>query len=241
MRGPERHRPGAAGQAAALLAAIEELNPLTWREGPYTILERYLERTGLVLDLLAAGTLEAKRSVVNIASFMRFAADWQAANPAQDPGGLRRLPRRLQGGRRRAADERGAVRGRRRRAPHDPLPGEGPGVPDRHRPGAGRGRVAGPRAGRRLVPARAAARAGADGRHPHRRGAAAPVRRDDPGAGAAPAHDPGRRWGEGRVPVRGGAARRGRRGADRHRSDGDRRPADADAERARPPRWRRRR
>ena len=66
-----------------LLAAIEELNPLTWREGPYTILERYLERTGVVLDLLAAGTLESKRSVVNIASFMRFASDWQAESPAK--------------------------------------------------------------------------------------------------------------------------------------------------------------
>ena len=66
-----------------LLAAIEELNPLTWREGPYTILERYLERTGTVLDLLAAGTLEAKRSVVNIASFMRFASDWQAESPTK--------------------------------------------------------------------------------------------------------------------------------------------------------------
>ncbi len=66
-----------------LLGAIGELNPLTWREGPYTILERYLERTGVVLDLLAAGTLEAKRSVVNIASFMRFASDWQAENPSR--------------------------------------------------------------------------------------------------------------------------------------------------------------
>ena len=66
-----------------LLGAIEELNPLTWREGPSTILERYLERTGVVLDLLAAGTLEAKRSVVNIASFMRFASEWQAENPAR--------------------------------------------------------------------------------------------------------------------------------------------------------------
>ncbi len=66
-----------------LLAAIAELNPRTWREGPYTILERYLERTGSVLDLLAAGTLEAKRSVVNIASFMRFASEWQAESPAK--------------------------------------------------------------------------------------------------------------------------------------------------------------
>ena len=84
--GELRHRvatvaPETRAKLRALLAAIEELNPLTWREGPYTILERYLERTGAVLDLLAAGSLEAKRSVVNIASFMRFASDWQAQNP----------------------------------------------------------------------------------------------------------------------------------------------------------------
>ncbi len=65
-----------------LLAAIEELNPRTWRDGPHTILERYLELNGTVLDLLATGTLEAKRSVVAIASFLRFTADWQAANPS---------------------------------------------------------------------------------------------------------------------------------------------------------------
>ena len=65
-----------------LLDAIKELNPRTWRDGPYSILERYVELTGVVLSLLAAGTLEAKRSVVNIASFLRFAADWQGANPA---------------------------------------------------------------------------------------------------------------------------------------------------------------
>ena len=90
--GPTRTRttpPRSCGRRLRdLLAAIEELNPLTWREGPYTILERYLERTGVVLDLLAAGTLEAKRSVVNIASFMRFASDWQAENPARTLAGF---------------------------------------------------------------------------------------------------------------------------------------------------------
>jgi len=64
-----------------LLDTLEELTPLTWREGPFTILERYVERTGQVLDLIAADSLEAKRTVTNIASFLRFAADWQAANP----------------------------------------------------------------------------------------------------------------------------------------------------------------
>jgi DNA helicase-2/ATP-dependent DNA helicase PcrA len=73
--------PGLRAKLRRLLAIVEELNPLTWREGPHTVLERYLERTGTVLDLLAAGTLEARRAVVNIASLLRFAAAWQRANP----------------------------------------------------------------------------------------------------------------------------------------------------------------
>ncbi len=73
--------PGTRAKLRQLLGALDELNPLTFREGPHTILERYLERTSLVLDLIAADTLESKRSVTNIASFMRFAADWQQANP----------------------------------------------------------------------------------------------------------------------------------------------------------------
>ncbi|MGK2849816.1 MAG: ATP-dependent helicase [Candidatus Limnocylindrales bacterium] len=69
------------GRLRLVRDAISELNPLTYREGPHTILERYLERTGQVLDLIATDTLEAKRTVTNIASFVRFAADWQRANP----------------------------------------------------------------------------------------------------------------------------------------------------------------
>jgi len=88
---PNRHEEAATREQAApagtraklrqLIDALDELNPLTFREGPHTILERYLERTGGVLDLIAADTLEAKRTVTNIASFLRFAADWQSANP----------------------------------------------------------------------------------------------------------------------------------------------------------------
>jgi DNA helicase-2/ATP-dependent DNA helicase PcrA len=73
---------GTRAKLRQLLGALDELNPLTFREGPHTILERYLERTGQVLDLIAADTLEAKRTVTNIASFLRFATDWQAANPS---------------------------------------------------------------------------------------------------------------------------------------------------------------
>ena len=90
-RVPDRHEDAATADVDApagtraklrqLLGALNELNPLTFREGPHAILERYVERTGLILDLVAADTLESKRSVANIASLLRFAADWQAANP----------------------------------------------------------------------------------------------------------------------------------------------------------------
>ena len=40
---PRRAR---ARSCASSSGALDELNPLTWREGPLTILERYLERTG---------------------------------------------------------------------------------------------------------------------------------------------------------------------------------------------------
>ena len=125
-----------------LLGALDELNPLTFREGPHTILERYLERTGTVLDLIAADTLESKRTVANIASFMRFAADWQAEQPARDAGRVRRVSRCLPGRRRRAADERRAVRGRRWRPADDAVPGQGARVPDRLRPEPARRGVA---------------------------------------------------------------------------------------------------
>ncbi len=63
------------------LATLDELAPDAPREGPFTILERYLQRTGMLQDLLTADTLESKRAVTNIASLMRFAADWQREHP----------------------------------------------------------------------------------------------------------------------------------------------------------------
>ena len=140
-----------------LLGAIEELNPLTWREGPYTILERYLERTGVVLDLLAAGDpgSAALRRQHRQLHALRVRLAGRQSRP--HPRRLRGLPRRVQGRRGRAAHQRGAHRGCRRRAADDPLPGQGARVPDRHRPQPARRGVARPRAGRRLVPARAAA------------------------------------------------------------------------------------
>jgi DNA helicase-2/ATP-dependent DNA helicase PcrA len=87
---PDRERTSQTGAPIApdlraklrrVQAVVEELDPLTWREGPATVLERYLELTGTVLDLLSTGTLEARRAVVNIASFLRFSVAWQASNP----------------------------------------------------------------------------------------------------------------------------------------------------------------
>jgi len=69
--------PATRAKLRRLLDTLDELVPETPREGPFTILERYIERTGMLLDLLSADTLESKRAVANIASFMRFAADWQ--------------------------------------------------------------------------------------------------------------------------------------------------------------------
>ncbi len=69
--------PATLAKLRRFLATLDELVPEAPREGPFTILERYLERTGMLMDLLAADTLESKRAVANVASLMRFAADWQ--------------------------------------------------------------------------------------------------------------------------------------------------------------------
>ena len=65
-----------------LLETIDELAPQTWREGPFTLLERFIERTGQILDLIGTDTRESQRIAVNLASFLRFASEWQAAFPA---------------------------------------------------------------------------------------------------------------------------------------------------------------
>jgi superfamily I DNA/RNA helicase/RecB family exonuclease len=73
--------PATNAKLRRLLTALDELHADVWREGPHTVLERYLELTGTVLDLLAAQTADAHRAVANVGSFLRFAADWQAAHP----------------------------------------------------------------------------------------------------------------------------------------------------------------
>jgi DNA helicase-2/ATP-dependent DNA helicase PcrA len=75
--------PATRAKLRRFLATLDELVPQAPREGPFTLLERWLERTSGLRDLLAADTLEAKRAVANIASLMRFAADWQREHPAR--------------------------------------------------------------------------------------------------------------------------------------------------------------
>ena len=80
--GPRRPiDPATRARLRRVLETIDALGPETWREGPHTILERLLERTGTVLDLIAADTRESQRQAANIASFLRFAADWQREHP----------------------------------------------------------------------------------------------------------------------------------------------------------------
>ena len=106
--------PATRAKLRRLLDTLDELVPETPREGPFTILERYIERTGMLLDLLAADTLEsqARGRQRRLAHALRRRLAARA--PDEHAGRLRRLPRRLPGRRRRAADERRARRGRRR-------------------------------------------------------------------------------------------------------------------------------
>ncbi len=61
-----------------LFGVIDDLIGRAAREGPATLLEEFIVRTNLVHDLIASSTPEAQRRVLNIARFMRFAADHQA-------------------------------------------------------------------------------------------------------------------------------------------------------------------
>jgi hypothetical protein len=182
-----------------LLAAIEELNPRTWRDGPHSILERYLELNGTVLDLLAVGTLEAKRSVVTIASFLRFTADWQLANPGRTLADFIEYLEAFKaaGGELPTSVELSEdVEGVRLMTLYQAKGLEF------------------------LVPARAPARAGPRRQPPPRRGAAPPVRRDHARPGAGAAHHPRRDGGEeGAQRVRRRAARWRGAGADEARPD----------------------
>jgi superfamily I DNA/RNA helicase/RecB family exonuclease len=60
-----------------VMGCFDDLSPRAHREGAFTLLEAYLTRTHLLYDLIATGSQEAHRSVLVIARFMRFVADWQ--------------------------------------------------------------------------------------------------------------------------------------------------------------------
>jgi DNA helicase-2/ATP-dependent DNA helicase PcrA len=81
-------QPATRAKLRRMLNVLNELSPRTWREGPHTLLLDFLEWTGQVLDLLAAGTPDAHRGVANIGSLLRFAADWQQAHPKGTLGGF---------------------------------------------------------------------------------------------------------------------------------------------------------
>jgi DNA helicase-2/ATP-dependent DNA helicase PcrA len=73
---------------ARVVALLDELVPRAQREGPFDILEDYLVRTNLLHDLVAIETPDAQRSVLAVARFMRFVADWQAAHPRASLAGF---------------------------------------------------------------------------------------------------------------------------------------------------------
>jgi len=74
--------PDTRAKLRRLLETLDDLAPQTWREGPFTLLEKFIERTGQILDLISADTRESQRIAVNLASFLRFTNDWQTAFPA---------------------------------------------------------------------------------------------------------------------------------------------------------------
>ena len=191
----------------------------TWREGPFTVLERYVERTGQVLDLIAVDTLESKRIVANIASFLRFAADWQQAHPNGTLAGFVDYLDAYQaaGGELPTSVELTEdVEGVRLMTLYQ---AKGLEFPIVFVPQLLEGRVADARGLAAAVPQGPAARVGPRGRHPHRGGASAAVRRADPRAGSARSSPPRRTDGEeGTVAVRRRAARGRRAGAARRRT-----------------------
>jgi len=62
---------------------VNELVPRAQRDGPFAILEDFLVRTNLLHDLIAVETVESQRTVLAVARFMRFVADWQQAHPRE--------------------------------------------------------------------------------------------------------------------------------------------------------------
>ncbi|MDP8904021.1 MAG: ATP-dependent helicase [Chloroflexota bacterium] len=78
----EQASPALRAKLERLLGCLDDLIPRGTRDAPFTLLEEYLVRTNVLHDLIAAGTAEAQRSVLALARFMRFVADWQRDHPA---------------------------------------------------------------------------------------------------------------------------------------------------------------
>jgi DNA helicase-2/ATP-dependent DNA helicase PcrA len=66
-----------------ILGVLDGLIPRAHRDGPFALLEDYLERTNVLHDLIATGTPAAQRSVLALARMMRFVADWQRSHPRE--------------------------------------------------------------------------------------------------------------------------------------------------------------
>ena len=64
-----------------LFDVLDALVPRAQRDGPFAVLEDFLVRTNVLHDLIATETPDAQRSVLGVARFMRFVADWQRAHP----------------------------------------------------------------------------------------------------------------------------------------------------------------
>jgi superfamily I DNA/RNA helicase/RecB family exonuclease len=64
-----------------LMGLVDELVPRGRRDGPFAVLEDVLVRTNMLHDLIAVETPDAQRTVLALARFMRFVADWQSAHP----------------------------------------------------------------------------------------------------------------------------------------------------------------
>ncbi|HUG48949.1 MAG TPA: ATP-dependent DNA helicase [Candidatus Limnocylindria bacterium] len=68
---------------ARLFELLDALVPRGRRDGPFAVLEDHLVRTNLLHDLIATETVEAQRTLLALARFMRFVADWQRAHPGK--------------------------------------------------------------------------------------------------------------------------------------------------------------
>ncbi len=66
-----------------VLGLVDELVPRAQREGPFGVLEDFLVRTNMLHDLIAIETVEAQRTVLALARFMRFVAEWQQSHPRE--------------------------------------------------------------------------------------------------------------------------------------------------------------